>query len=215
MSTVYNKVTVNNETILDLSGDTVASSDHIRSGYVGHLNDGTQVTGSYSGTGGATTIATGTYTGGNSQTASISVGKKMAQKDFIVILTAPNNTTVASNTTYKNVNTVIVCDSTLSNGFNLSSDGTGLKATGKYTFKISGSSTTFNTDGNMGGGYNIRNTSLNSNGIYQTATAIDRSSSGFVIKFRIGTSQYISSITYDYKIIYYGSNPSTDIVEVP
>lgn len=49
MSTVYNKVTVNNETLIDLSGDTVASASHIRSGYVGHLNDGTQVIGSYSG----------------------------------------------------------------------------------------------------------------------------------------------------------------------
>lgn len=49
MSTVYNKVTVNNETLIDLSQDTVSSAAHIRSGYTGHLNDGTQVEGTYTG----------------------------------------------------------------------------------------------------------------------------------------------------------------------
>ena len=49
MSTVYNKVVVNGTTYIDLSQDTVASASHIRSGYVGHLNNGTQVIGSYEG----------------------------------------------------------------------------------------------------------------------------------------------------------------------
>lgn len=49
MPTVYNKVTANNQTLIDLSQDTVSSASHIRNGYVGHLNDGTQVIGSYSG----------------------------------------------------------------------------------------------------------------------------------------------------------------------
>lgn len=49
MPTVYNKVTINGTTYIDLSQDTVADASHIRQGYVGHLNDGTQVTGSYSG----------------------------------------------------------------------------------------------------------------------------------------------------------------------
>ena len=51
MPTVYNKVTINGTTYMDLSQDTVADASHIRSGYVGHLNDGTQVTGTYSGSG--------------------------------------------------------------------------------------------------------------------------------------------------------------------
>ena len=49
MSTIYNKITIDGTTYMDLSQDTVASASHIRSGYVGHLNDGTQVTGTYSG----------------------------------------------------------------------------------------------------------------------------------------------------------------------
>lgn len=49
MPTVYNKVTINGTPYIDLSQDTVADASHIRQGYVGHLNDGTQVTGTYAG----------------------------------------------------------------------------------------------------------------------------------------------------------------------
>lgn len=45
MPTVYNKVTVNNQTLIDLSQDTVSSAADIVAGKVGHLNNGTQVTG--------------------------------------------------------------------------------------------------------------------------------------------------------------------------
>lgn len=45
----YNKVELDGVTILDLSQDTASSASHIRQGYTAHLNDGTQVTGTYSG----------------------------------------------------------------------------------------------------------------------------------------------------------------------
>lgn len=45
MPTVYNKVTANGQTLIDLSQDTVTSAAHIVSGYTGHLADGTQVAG--------------------------------------------------------------------------------------------------------------------------------------------------------------------------
>jgi len=49
MPTTYNKVELDGTTLLDLSQDTASSASHIRSGYTAHLNDGTQVTGTYSG----------------------------------------------------------------------------------------------------------------------------------------------------------------------
>lgn len=49
-------------TLIDLTGDTVTSSDHIMSGYVGHLADGTQVTGTGQGGGGSSSIQTVTGT---------------------------------------------------------------------------------------------------------------------------------------------------------
>ena len=51
MPTVYNKVVADNTTLIDLSQDTVTQASHIVSGYVGHLADGTQVTGTGGGGG--------------------------------------------------------------------------------------------------------------------------------------------------------------------
>lgn len=45
MPTIYNKVTLDGDTLIDLSQDTVSSAADIVAGKVGHLNDGTQVTG--------------------------------------------------------------------------------------------------------------------------------------------------------------------------
>lgn len=47
-NTVYNKATFNGQTIIDLSQDTVTSAEHIVSGHVGHLANGTQVMGTAS-----------------------------------------------------------------------------------------------------------------------------------------------------------------------
>ena len=43
------KIILNGVTQMYLTGDTVSDASHIRNGYVGHLNDGTSATGSYSG----------------------------------------------------------------------------------------------------------------------------------------------------------------------
>jgi len=48
-----NKVTFDSATLIDLSTDTVVSANDIASGKVGHLNDGTVVTGTAA-TGGGT-----------------------------------------------------------------------------------------------------------------------------------------------------------------
>lgn len=56
------KVVYGGNTLIDLSEDTVTSSDHIMNGYVGHLANGTQVTGTGQGGGASQTIYTGTLT---------------------------------------------------------------------------------------------------------------------------------------------------------
>ena len=45
MSTTYNKVTIDDTTLIDLSGDTVSSAADIASGKTGHLNTGATVQG--------------------------------------------------------------------------------------------------------------------------------------------------------------------------
>ena len=42
---IYNKVTADGKTLIDLSQDTVTQASHIVSPYIAHLRDGTQVTG--------------------------------------------------------------------------------------------------------------------------------------------------------------------------
>ena len=51
MPTTYNKVTAGNQTLIDLSQDTVTQASHIMAGYVGHLANGQQITGTGSGGG--------------------------------------------------------------------------------------------------------------------------------------------------------------------
>lgn len=58
-NTIYNKVEIDGETLIDLSQDTVSQASHIVSGYVGHLNDGTQVSGTG---GGSSDYSTATVT---------------------------------------------------------------------------------------------------------------------------------------------------------
>ena len=53
-NTIYNKITANNEVLIDLSTDTVTSAEHIVAGHVGHLADGRVVTGT--GSGGTVTV---------------------------------------------------------------------------------------------------------------------------------------------------------------
>lgn len=64
---IYNKVELDGTTLIDLSQDTVSSASHIRQGYVGHLNDGSQVTGTYSGSSPTLQSKNKTYTPTTSQ----------------------------------------------------------------------------------------------------------------------------------------------------
>lgn len=59
------KLILNGVTQMDLTTDTVTNSAHIMSGYIGHLADGTQVTGTGQGGGGSSSgqTVTGTITG--------------------------------------------------------------------------------------------------------------------------------------------------------
>ena len=75
-----NRVTFNGQTLIDLSGDTVASAADIVAGKIGHLRDGTQVTGTASGGGGSgltllKTTSLGTLS--TSSTSAADTGKSM------------------------------------------------------------------------------------------------------------------------------------------
>ena len=96
MPTVYNKVTANGNAIIDLSQDTVTQASHIVAGFVGHLADGTQVTGTGGGSGGLE-YETGTYTPASDvENPTISFTNTHTSRPFIAFIVDTAETTIPS-----------------------------------------------------------------------------------------------------------------------
>lgn len=165
---------------------------------------------------GAEVIASGTFTpSSDSTTQNLAIGKKMAQADFLIVIYADNGTEVAYDTTYKGMVGVLVCDKALGS-YDLQTDVSGQTVTGKVTYKINQSGTI--TDkiafGIYGGSLHLRNNSTGSVYADIAHNKITRDSTGFTLTLRWTSQNFMSGITYNYKVLYYGTTPTTDIVEV-
>lgn len=183
------------------------------------------VTGSYEGGGGGsglTTIASGTCVGSNNTDLSgrqrINIGKKMAQTDFYVLIYAPDGTEFA----YSSNRQIIWMYAGPTNRF------------GHYDLVSNPSSTTarnvisdYSVDSNNNGvittrsaGDYIKTGKQMYNGavsdIAPNPLAIYRQSDHFEIVIGVSNTAYIfpSSVTYNYEVVYFGTSPSTDIVEI-
>lgn len=164
---------------------------------------------------GASEIASGTFTpSSTSTTQNLAIGKKMAQTDFLIVIYADNGTEVAYDTTYKGLVSLIVCDKALGH-FDLQTDGN-KSPIGNLTYKLNQSGTITDKEnfGIYGGSYSLRNNSASSFAADISHNKITRASSGFTLTLRWTSQNFMSGITYNYKVLYYGSNPTTDIVEV-
>lgn len=164
---------------------------------------------------GATEVASGTFTPSSTALSlDVAIGKKMAQADFILVVYADNETEVPYDTTYKGLIGTIICDKALGY-YDLQTDGN-KSPVGKLVYKLnqSGTITDKTVDGIYGGSYQLRNAT--SGTFYPGAThnKITRSSSGFTFTLRWTSQNFMSGYTYNYKILYYGSDPTNDIVEV-
>lgn len=164
---------------------------------------------------GASEIASGTFTPSSNSTAQdIAIGKKMAQTDFLIVIYAGNGTEVAYDTTYKGLVGLIVCDKALGH-FDLQTDGN-KSPIGNLTYKLNQSGTITDKEnfGIYGGSYSLRNNSASSFAADISHNKITRASSGFTLTLRWTSQNFMSGITYNYKVLYYGTTPTTDIVEV-
>lgn len=168
------------------------------------------------GGGGVTTLASGTVTGSGTSTLSIPVGKKMAQTDFIFNCWVTSGTEITPGGSVDRM--VVIVQNLAKKGFakfDLSTDGT-KNATGQATYPTdNGSGTKIDRTPNpfVTWGSFVRQGSVASETF---GMQIVRASTGFSLN--IGkNSQYPfqSGITYNWEILYIGSDPSTDIVEVP
>lgn len=171
-----------------------------------------------SGGGGMQLIASGTFTGAGVHNVDIPVGTKMPQTDFMFAVWVDDGTTITPATGTDRVVTTLqqlvrkrFCYfDLLSNGIKY------LKSVLTYpTVGSDGTTITNRTPGAIcnGAGYTRMTTvASEQHGIYQ----IVRADAGFTIKLE-KNAQYPfgNGITYNWEILYFGSDPDNDIVEVP
>lgn len=169
------------------------------------------------GGGGATLVASGTYTGAGAVNVDIPIGKKCPETDFLFLVCAEDGATYQYSNDYQvwDVSQFVMSP----DRYDLSSDGTKQLAaiTKAYSDKdgvITALKLPFTTRMmsciRVGSMY----WSLGSNVGYNR---IKRGASGFSISLQNWSNAwyFVSGMTYNWKVIYFGSDPDNDIVEVP
>ena len=200
----------------DVSDTTAAASD-VASGKYFYTAAGVKTAGTSSGGGGGgmTTVASGTFTGSNSYNFALNVGKKMPKTNFYVRYAAKPSTVFPYNTNYKPVIMEAVCLSD-DGHFDLSIAGSEISVESDITVDIneSGTITTKDVSQIILHGTVVRNSAVSF--VRANRFRIVRESDHFDVYLCHYSSSYAypSGIVYDWKIVYFGSNPSTDIIEI-
>jgi len=171
-----------------------------------------------SGGGGMQLIANGTFTGAGVHIVEIPVGKKMPQTNFIFNCWVDGGTTI---TPTAGTDRVVVTLQQLVQkrfcGFDLSTDGT-KTIVSKLTYPTVGADGTTVTNRTPNescqcAGYVRQTTVANET---QGIQSIVRVSTGFTIKLSKNNQYTFSNgITYNWEVLYIGSDAANDIVEVP
>lgn len=175
-----------------------------------------------SGGGGSTVVASGTFIGNDNSVSGyvgrqfISVGKKMPQTDFYLRLNAKNGEEFPYDTNYKIVVGFVTVFS--KDGFyDLSTNGQKDITKSSYAVDInnSGAVSSIQPGAYIGWMETIRNGGVGNTSAPNYAN-IERSDDGFTVLFGMSNAIYrFPPIEYEWEIVYFGSNPSTDIVEIP
>lgn len=204
---------VSNGALVSQTSDTVTANDTYDTTLINSLT----VNVSGGGGGGVTKIADGTFTGSGSHILDLFVGKKCPQTDFILNLWVTNGTTM---TPSAGTDRVTVTNQVLLqkryNRVDLSADGN-RTAQNLLTYPTVGSDgvTTTNrtpseTVSNVAF---VRQTTQGQEGNY--FSYIKKDATGFTFHFQKNSQYpYQNGITYNWELIYFGTDPTNDIVEV-
>lgn len=170
------------------------------------------------GGGSANLIASGTYTGDGNSACTVPLGKKMPKTNFVFRLYATGGTEFAYDAVYKFAELTCVITDTVAS-YDLSSDGTKTPTyTGNITWDVNnGGTITAVTQYSTGYGKYIRNGTQGAITQSQSGRpSIIKDQTGFSLYYSQGNSnyQFVSGMTYNWKLYYFGDSPSTDIVEV-
>lgn len=166
--------------------------------------------------GGLVTVASGTFAGNTSSgRQSIRIGNKMANTDFYVLIKAPNNSVITRNG-YSYIFIFAMCLSKFGH-YDLS--GTGARSfISDFTIVDNNAGTTSNKSAGrlITFGEYIGNGSIMTH--VPTTFEIGKTSDGTEFYFYFGHSNASynlpSDVTYTYEVVYFGSNPNTDIVTI-
>ena len=142
MPTVYNKVTAGNQTLIDLSQDTVTDASHIVAGHIGHLADGTQVAGTGGGGGGTYQAKTNINPTTSSQTITPDSGyDALSSVQINAMPSGTAGTPTASKGTVSNHSVSVTPSVTNTTGYITGSTKTGTAVTVSASELVSGSET--------------------------------------------------------------------------
>lgn len=172
------------------------------------------------GGGGTTLIASGTYTGTGTYPSTAGqgffVGTRMPQTDFYVRFIAQSDSEFPYDTNYKYAYGIALVFSEFGH-FDLSAVGDGKQMISDITFNVNNGGTITAADAGMPILFidSVRNATAKNTQVPNNCR-IDRRSDGFY--FRLynsnASNKYETGITYDWEVVYFGSNPSTDIVSI-
>jgi hypothetical protein len=179
------------------------------------------------GGGGFTTIASGTFIGSNNSTdpgrQRVPIGKKMAKTDFWVRVWAKQGEEYERNGNYKWLALTAVCFKDFG-FFDLSTDNTekGFTESSSYTVDSNNAGTiTQKKPGRMvlTGVYmnndNIGTLYFNTFNIWRNRTHDGVYYDGFTIYLGHGNQLYpFIPITFEYEVVYFGNDPSNDIIDL-
>ena len=161
-------------------------------------------------------LASGTITGNNTYDLPVPVGKKMPKTDFWFKMVAKSTSEFTYDTNYKYAVLFGIVFSEMGQ-FDLSTVGDSKTLTSNMSFKINNSGTITNAASGTYIGHmtTVRNNTANTYGRFNNMR-INRKSNEFQVRLYNSNNSYKapSTITYDWELVYFGTNPSTDIVEI-
>lgn len=172
------------------------------------------------GGGGLTTIASGTYTGTGANISSagsgIFVGKKLPKTNFWFRITAQSDSEFPYDANYKYAYMIGIIFEEYGH-FDLSTVANGKTIISDTSYEINNSGTVSESSAGIAlfHGNTVRNASASTT-FTPNNFRVDRTADGFYIRLYLSNTAYLfpNGLKYDWEVVYFGSNPSTDIVEI-
>lgn len=207
---------VSNGALVAQTSDTVTQNGTVDTTLIDELT----VNVSGGGGSGGIKVASGTFTGDNNPQIAIPVGKKMPKTDFVFSVWCDDGTEIEYSNNTKLLEVMLIANKHFAI-YDLSSDGS-KDATGQITVGSNNSGTITNRTpkGVAATNWTIRNGGLGYGALGNWGSSsncfIIRDSNGFTVRlYSNNSSTFLASgITYKWELVYFGSDPTNDIVEV-